>query len=206
MPSSRTVGRISSSGSRVHSEYSVCSAVIGCTACARRIVAGAASDSPRWRTLPARDQLGHRADGVLDRHARDRRGAGSRDRCGRRRAAAAKRRRPARTYSGLPLMPRNAPSAPRTLPNLVARTTSSRRSRDRAADQLLVRERAVHVRGVEEGDAEIERAMDRRDRLGVGARRRRTRSCPCSRAPASARSAHSVHVPRFSSSSAASFE
>jgi hypothetical protein len=47
MPSSRTVGRISSSGSRLQSEYSVCSALTGWTACARRIVAGAASDSPR---------------------------------------------------------------------------------------------------------------------------------------------------------------
>ena len=52
MPSSRTVGSTASSGSRVHSEYSVCSAEIGCTACARRIVSGEASESPRWRTLP----------------------------------------------------------------------------------------------------------------------------------------------------------
>src|SRR5919107_52966 len=32
-----------------------------------------------------------------------------------------------RTYSGLPLMPRKAPSSPRSLPNFVASTTSSRR-------------------------------------------------------------------------------
>ena len=38
---------------------------------------------------------------------------------------------------------------------------------DRPADQLLVGERAVHVGGVEEGDAELERAVDRRDRLGL---------------------------------------
>ena len=37
----------------LQSEYSLCSAVIGCTACARRMVSGAASDRPRWRTLPA---------------------------------------------------------------------------------------------------------------------------------------------------------
>ena len=36
-----------SSGSRAQSEYSVCSAVIGWTACARRMVSGAASDRPR---------------------------------------------------------------------------------------------------------------------------------------------------------------
>ena len=40
-------GRISSSTSRVNSEYSVCKAEMGCTACARRIVCGAASESPR---------------------------------------------------------------------------------------------------------------------------------------------------------------
>ena len=52
MPSSRTVRRISSSGSRLQSEYSVCSAPIGCTAAARRIVAGAASDMPEVAHLP----------------------------------------------------------------------------------------------------------------------------------------------------------
>jgi hypothetical protein len=34
-----------------------------------------------------------------------------------------------RTYSGRPLMPRYAPSSPRTFPNFVATTTSSRRPR-----------------------------------------------------------------------------
>ena len=40
---------------------------------------------------------------------------------------------------------------------------------DRLADELLVRERAVHVGRVEEGDAELERAVDRRDRLASSA-------------------------------------
>ena len=54
IPSSRTVSSTSlSSGSRDHSEYSLCSAVTGCTACARRIVSGDASDRPMCRTLPA---------------------------------------------------------------------------------------------------------------------------------------------------------
>ena len=44
------VGRIASSGSRHHSDYSLCSAVTGCTACARRIVCTPASDSPKWLT------------------------------------------------------------------------------------------------------------------------------------------------------------
>ena len=38
MPSSSSVGRISRSGSRYHSEYSLWTAVTGWTACARRIV------------------------------------------------------------------------------------------------------------------------------------------------------------------------
>jgi hypothetical protein len=50
---SRCGGRICSSGSRLQSEYWVCSAAIGCTRWAGQIVAGAASDSPTWRTLPA---------------------------------------------------------------------------------------------------------------------------------------------------------
>jgi hypothetical protein len=41
---------------------------------------------------------------------------------------------------------------------------------DRPPDELLVRERPVHVGGVEEGHAEVQRAVDRRDRLAVVAR------------------------------------
>ena len=41
MPSSSSVGRISASGSRHHSEYSLCSAATGWTAWARRIVCDA---------------------------------------------------------------------------------------------------------------------------------------------------------------------
>jgi len=53
IPSSSRVGRISASGSRHYSEYSLCRAVTGCTACARRIVWEPASDRPKWRTFPA---------------------------------------------------------------------------------------------------------------------------------------------------------
>ena len=38
---------------------------------------------------------------------------------------------------------------------------------DGAADEQLVRERAVHVRRVDEVDAELERTVDRRDRLAL---------------------------------------
>ena len=43
----------SSSRSRHHSEYSLCTAVTGWTAWARRMVSAAASDRPKWATLPA---------------------------------------------------------------------------------------------------------------------------------------------------------
>ena len=58
-------------------------------------------------------------------------------------------------------MPRKLPSSPRTLPNLFAPPF------DRTAHELLVRERPVHVGGIEEVDAEIESAMDDVDRLRI---------------------------------------
>ena len=54
IPSSSSVGRISASGSRHHSEYSLCSAATGWTACARRMTGTPASESPKCRTLPSR--------------------------------------------------------------------------------------------------------------------------------------------------------
>src|SRR5207248_5145772 len=53
MPSSAHVGRISFSGSRHHSEYSLCTAATGCTALARRIVFALASESPKCLTFPS---------------------------------------------------------------------------------------------------------------------------------------------------------
>src|SRR5258708_1628837 len=53
MPSSAQVFRMSPSTSRLNSEYSDCSAAMGCTAYARRSVAALASDNPRKRTLPS---------------------------------------------------------------------------------------------------------------------------------------------------------
>ena len=53
IPSSSRVLSTDSSGSRQKSEYSLCSAVTGWTAWARRIVVGPASDRPKCRTLPA---------------------------------------------------------------------------------------------------------------------------------------------------------
>src|SRR5215212_6557701 len=53
MPSSVSVGRICSSGSRHHSEYSLWRAVTGWTAWARRIVRMPASERPKCRTFPS---------------------------------------------------------------------------------------------------------------------------------------------------------
>ena len=50
-------------------------------------------------------------------------------------------------------------------PNLVAITTWSRNGRERLAHQLLVRERAVDLGGVEEGDAALDGRADQRDHL-----------------------------------------
>jgi hypothetical protein len=53
MPSSRHAGTTVASTSRLNNDHSDCTAAIGCTAAARRMVAADASDSPRWLTVPA---------------------------------------------------------------------------------------------------------------------------------------------------------
>ncbi|MCY1377290.1 hypothetical protein D9M69_648540 [compost metagenome] len=54
MPNSRQVSSTAISGLRVHREYSVCTAVMGCTACARRKVGADTSERPMAWILPAR--------------------------------------------------------------------------------------------------------------------------------------------------------
>ena len=70
MPSSSSVGRISCSGSRHHSEYSLCSAVTGCTACARRIVCAPGLGQAEVFDLALPDQILDGSRDVLDRHVR----------------------------------------------------------------------------------------------------------------------------------------
>ena len=69
MPSSSRVGSTSASGSRVQSEYSLCSAVTGCTACARGSSARRLGQA-EVLDLALLDQVLHRAGHVLDRHVR----------------------------------------------------------------------------------------------------------------------------------------
>src|SRR4051794_8269214 len=119
---------------------------------------------PEVAHLALRDELGHRPDGLLDRHAPvdavlvvevdvlD--------------AEALQR-----GVAGAAHVLRAAVDA-QALAVLAAYVAELRRDHDavaavgdRAADELLVRERAVHVGGVGGVDAELERAVDRPDRL-----------------------------------------
>src|SRR2546428_6293498 len=70
MPSSSSVGNTSASGRLHHSEYSLCTAVTGTTACARRIVCAPASERPKCLTFPNQvlDRCGHLFDGHVRVH------------------------------------------------------------------------------------------------------------------------------------------
>ena len=72
-----------------------------------------------------------------------------------------------RMFAGLLSRFHGPPPAWEMKPNFVASTTSSRRSLMRAADELLVGEGAVDLGGVDQRDAEVERAVDGADGLGV---------------------------------------
>ena len=67
MPSSRQVGRISASISRVQREYSVCRAAIGWTLAARRRVLGGGFAHAEISDFALFDEIGHGADGFFDR-------------------------------------------------------------------------------------------------------------------------------------------
>ena len=170
MPRSRTVSRTpSSSTSRVHSDHSVCSAVTGCTACARRIVSGAASEMPEVPHLAGPHDLGEGAPRLLDRHRtvdpvlvvevdvvdpQPLEGGvdGPADVVG-----AAVDADPAAVLAAL-------------VAELGGQHDLVAPAGDRLAHQLLVGERPVHVGGVEEGHAEVQGAVDRGDRLRLVAR------------------------------------
>ena len=70
MPSSRSSGSTPASGSRVHSEYSDCSAVIGWTAWARRMVSDPGLGQADVADLALGHEFGQGADGVLDGRVR----------------------------------------------------------------------------------------------------------------------------------------
>ena len=170
MPSSRTVGITSASASRLHSDSSVWTAVIGDVAWAR-------ADGPRRRfatgrgSAPSPPAAAGTSRRPYPRSARwDRRGAGNRGRSTSTPSRLRLASQAERTYSGSPRTPRNSPLGPRTLPNLVARKTWSRRSRIARPTSSSLRADAVHVGGIEEVHAAVDRMVDRRDRLLLAAR------------------------------------
>lgn len=111
----------------------------GVSACARRTVAGPASERPMARTFPARTMSAiapMESSGVLDSELRGRRGASSRGRRGRDRGARGA------AVDGLVQVGR----APRLA--LVATTASSRRSRTARPHETLALSTPVGFRGI----------------------------------------------------------
>ena len=168
MPSSSQSGRISASGSRHHSEYSLCRAVTGWTALARRMVEAPASDMPKCPTLPSAtssatapatssigafgiDTVLVEEDDAIGAQALQR-GVGD----------GADVFRPAVEAAGEDTARKAELGGD---DHLVAKR------RQRLADHLLVDERAVGFGGVEEGDAAFEGGADQGDRLmAIGGR------------------------------------
>ena len=70
MPSSRQVGSTSASTPRSHSEYSVCKALIGMNGMGPAQRSRAGLGQTQVADLAGLHQVGHGADGVLDRHVR----------------------------------------------------------------------------------------------------------------------------------------
>ena len=93
---------------------------------------------PEVAHLSRLHQLGHRADGLLDRDASGRPGAGSRGRSRRPSAASGSRRSTPCTYAGSPRTPRNSPLGPADVAKLCGQDDLVAPARDRPADEHLV--------------------------------------------------------------------
>ena len=142
---------------------------------------------PEVEDLALLHELGHRADGLLDRHVRDRRGAGSRGRRGRCRAAAASprsscaRARPSRR-AGRWSRGRRAASSARCAARTWSRSRTRRggpRSRGRRAPRWSSARRAAPCRG-SRSRAPARAGSSRSPRPRRSSRRRPT--SPCTRA------------------------
>ena len=166
MPSSRHVASSSSSGSRLQSEYSVWSAAIGWTVARATQRRGRGLRQSQIAHLAGRDQVGHRADGVLDR---------------RRRVDAVlivevdgvDAEPLQRSVAGLAHVLRPAVDAERLAvgvahePELRGHDDLRAPVADRLADEAFVGVRPVDVGGVEQGHTEVDRAMDGGDGSGT---------------------------------------
>jgi hypothetical protein len=180
MPSSAQTGRTSFSGSLHHSEYPRRTAVTGWTPCAMRIVDAPASDNPKCLTLPSAIRSpAVPATSLSER--RDRPGAGTAGRSSRHRGAREKHRSSAGSARG-----GSKESAGRVnLPELRGDDHLITNGSKRVAHKLLVRERTVDLRRVEERHPEVHRVPDQRNRLGpVQGWRCAGSSDPCSQARA----------------------
>ena len=133
------------------------------------------SDRPSAPTLPCCDQLGHRAPGLLERHLGvDAVELVEVDEVGAQALAASPRSTRARAPGGRPWRITYSSASSTTSAALGGEHDLVAAACDRPADELLVRVRAVHVGRVEQRHADVERAVDDRDRL----RARRARSAP----------------------------
>ena len=153
--------------SRVQSDSSDCTVATGWIAWARSSSSTVGSESPIALPCPRRRPRPSRPRSP--RSARPgRRGGAGRGRRGRCRGVAAIRRAPracarACRRGGSP----SSPGRRRTSPPFVASERLVAAALQRSPDQLLVRERPVHVGGVEQGHADLERAADHLDGLRV---------------------------------------
>ena len=113
------------------------------------------------------DEVGDRADRVLDRHVRvEARGAVDVDDVDAAGASGCRRRSSSRRRAGVST-PSHAPSGARSAPNFTESCTLSRRpSMARPIEQLVVAH-AVEVAGVEQGDAALDGGVDGGDALVV---------------------------------------
>src|SRR4051794_22636703 len=140
---------------------------MGCTSAARRMVCGAGLGEPEVADLALLHELGHRADGLLDRRLLvdavlvvevDGVHAEALERRLARLAHVAGVAADAEELAVLAAHVAELRGDQRALPAPLAQ---------RAADKPLVGERAVHVGGVEQGHAELERAVDGAHRLAL---------------------------------------
>ena len=162
-PCARHHGSTSSSRSRVHSDSSDWTDATGWIACAASSCSTVASDSPIARALPAATTSAMRAPGLLERHVLvdavqlvevdvvGAEPAAATRRCPRARAPGGRR---GTIAVGRDVLDHEADL--RGEHDLVAAAG------ERGADDLLVRERPVHVGGVDQRHAELDRAVDRR--------------------------------------------
>ena len=167
IPSSSSVGITSFSGFRHHSEYSLWRAVTGWTAWARRIVCTPASERPKCFTLPCLDQFLHRTGHVLDRHV-------GIDAVLVEQVDGLDPEPLERALGRLLDVLRPAVQARLARPLVVSAQVEPELGGDhhllaergeRFADEFLVRERAVHLGGVEERHPAVHRRVEQRGHL-----------------------------------------